>query len=293
MLITLLKKVAALAFAAITATGCATQMDLKKNSDIPQGPSVREIVSRYQAAEKCIAEIPETKGLRIAIENVPEVTGRINMAEGGMGQFMPVNINQMLTTSLHNMGATVVDMSVEQRSAVEWFQQMGAMPRWNYETTAKAEKPLPFSNSKPDFIIRGSISSLDFGHNSSVKELVVAGIGPKERAYTALASSDFSVKTFPSLQHPGGIVIATSGLVQEFTGYEHELGASSFVGSEIKNANFMSVRVGESRRVPMQFAVREMGQYAIGDAITKILLRTQADKAKVAACRVLLQKTQE
>lgn len=271
-----MKKIIALTSIVAALTGCASQ-NMQQHIELVQGPSIRTVVGPYDEAKACMAKIPQAKQIVIGIGDIVDATGHINMAEGGSGAFLPINLTKMMESSFGSMGVQLVDLSRNFRTSVDWYTGLGMMQGSGI--------------ARPNFVVGGTISALDF-LDGNVMEVQIAGVGPKSRMHNAVARGDFSISTFPSVTTPGGKIVALSKLEKQFTAYENEFGVATFVGGGT-GARFASFRVGKGEREPMQYATGYIMDYAAVELAASLLMKTDASQKDVAACHDMLTKAEE
>lgn len=262
---------------------CATApTDLSQPVAVVQGPAIVNVSGPYDAAKACIKNIPETKTIRIGVGDVKDVTGRMNITDSG--SFLPGNSSKMLEAAFSDTGVILVNMSPWYRQAVDWYIAKGMMVGGG-------------SLNSPQFVVEGSISSLDF-LPGKVTEMQIAGVGHNARSYQAVGRGDFSLATFPYNKTTGGFIMATTKIQKQFTAVESDTGVAEFIGGGT-GAKFASFRVGKGEREPMQYAIGYMADYAAVDLIATLLETLSSDgkianrAAAVGECRGLLKSAEK
>lgn len=266
----------AVSLAAMLASGCTTTA---MHTPVPlvEGPPVQTVSGPYDAAKACIAQVPEVKGIRIAVGDIKDTTGKLNIAEGGTGSFITQGATDMFHSTLAEIGVQLVELSPEYRSTIDWL----------------ASKNVKGGIKTAQFIVMGSIPSLDF-LPGSVMELSVRGIGPKHRAYQAVGRMDVRLTTLPFGRTAGGVVAASSSVDKQFMAVETEFGVGTFVGGG-SGLSYVSFRIGAGKREPMQHAIGFMVDYASVDMLGKLLEQLSAEgkikdrRSQISECRRFLE----
>jgi hypothetical protein len=261
-----------------TLAGCTAGGDLSKPVALVKGPPVQSSsAGPYENALHCLAAIPETKSIRVAVGEILDETGKLNVAEGGTGAFVPKSATDMFYASLVDLGVKAVELTPEYQRTIDWL----------------ASKQVKGGIMTAQFIVLGSIPSLDF-LPGSVAEFSVYGAGPKHRSYQAVGSMNVRLVTLPYNRTVGGVVVAESSVQKQFAAVENEFGVGTFVGTGA-GLTFASFRIGASEREPMQYAVGYMADFAAADLVAKLLTQLSEEKritdrrAAIAACRSLLK----
>lgn len=264
----------------VVLAGCSTTgMTLKTASvsstkKIAQATSpVVNVSGPYDAAKACIARIPRIKELNIGVGKIADNTGKVNVTDGGTGNFISQGTTDFFFNVLYGMGVSVTDLTSDQQADVTFIASAGVKG----------------SMRTPSFIVRGSVTALDFAEQSNVGELSLYGFGPKTRAYNAVGRMDVRLVTLPGGKLPSNIEVATSSVFKQFLAVETETGFGSFIGSG-PGLTFASFRFGESMREPMQYTMGFMVDYAAGDMILQLLQKEGDAGQRNAAeqCRALL-----
>lgn len=259
------------AASALFLAGCTT-------APVPMvmGPPVQTHESPYQDAMACIAGIPEVKGLRIAVGNIADNTGKVNLAEGGTGSFITKGATDKFNSRLARVGVRLIVLGDNYRELVDWIGQRGV------EQTI----------ASPQFLLTGSITSLDF-MPGKVMEIGAFGASLRGRTYNANGDMDVQIVTFPDGKVPGGYVFSSSSLSKQFAAVEVDAGYASFIGSA-PGITFGSFRIGAGKREPMQHAIGFMVDFAVVELIAGLVERLSVDgqiidrRGETARCRSLL-----
>lgn len=252
----------------ITASAAATTKIVSVSSPVVQ------VAGPYDAAKACIARIPGINQLNIAVGPIADNTGKSSMTEGGTGSFVSQGTTDFFFNALGALGVSVTDLTPAQQADVTFIASAGVKG----------------SMRTPNFIVRGSVTALDFAQQSNVAELSVFGFGPRTRAFNALGRMDVRLVTLPGGSAPSNISVVSSSIAKQFLAVETEAGFASFVGNTA-GLTYASFRLGQSVREPMQHTMAFMVDYAAGDLVLKLLMSqgTSAQKAAAAECRPLLE----
>lgn len=267
--------VAALLGGLLLVAGCTTT-SMQQPVALVLGPPVQSVSGPYDAAKACIAQVPEIKGVRVAVGNINDTTGKLNVAEGGTGSFITQGATDMFHSTLAEIGVQLVELSPEYRGTIDWL----------------ASKDVKGGIKTAQFIIMGSIPALDF-LPGSVVEASYRGVGPKHRAYQAIGRMDVRLTTLPFGTTAGGVVVASSSVDKQFMAVETEFGVGTFVGAGT-GLSYASFRIGEGKREPMQYTIGFMVDYTAVDLLSKMLEQLSAEgkikdrRAQIGACRKLL-----
>jgi curli biogenesis system outer membrane secretion channel CsgG len=300
-LIRIAASIAAAAMIAVTLSGCATMDGGSMASLAKNGPSTKAIAQHasavvtitgpYDAAKQCIAKIPEVKTLTIAVGDIKDDTGKVNVTDGGTGSFIGNGASNMFNATLASLGVKLEDLSPEYRQTIDWMNSKGAGMIEGTDTHGK--KVLVANVLLPQLMLLGSVTSLDFLPGTSA-EATLFGIGPKTRAYSALGAMKVRLVTLPNGKAPGGQVLATSAPSKQFAAVENSLGFSSFVGAG-PGVTYASFDITSGQREPMQYTLGYLADYAAVDMIGTLLENLSAKnliddrRPAIAACRALLE----
>ncbi len=225
----------------------ASARDTGRPDPVAQGPAPiqADLVSPYADALSCVSTqlTPDQRKLAFGVAYFADRTGKEAYApENASGKFLSQGTEDMLMTSLHKAGVTVVELNAPYRAMMDWVVQH-QLARFRKEGLAV---------NFPDVIISGSFDTLDFipGHTD---EVVVSGIGGGINRNSVLVKLDARATwmpgTFEGKVLPAGQMVTGVSIAKRVVGYENKFGLTSFFGGR----TLFELNVDHAGREPLQY----------------------------------------
>ncbi len=229
----------------------------KKDAALVQGPPVRNIVTPFDPALRCL------KGrigndLAFSVGNVTDSTGKEQYSDGGSGKFVTQGAGDMIQSALFTAGLTVVNRRDPNIALAE--------SNWGISNIK--------SLSPSDFYVTGSINSLDFIPGGGA-EIELAGVGPRYRQSRILIGLDLAMTS----AHSGELVANTSMQKQIYT---EEFGFST---GRFFDDTLVAIDIGGMEREALHHALRQVLSYATFDLLAQVL-----DPSSVEPCAARVGK---
>lgn len=268
----MIRNIALLGVALAALTACSATVPARQPAPLLAGPPVQTLTTPYDEALACLARtrIPG-RPYTLAVGDVADRTGRISVENGGTGNFVTQGAGDIISSALVKAG--IVGLVERLDTRVPLFEQMQADKKALGDgvsqtiRTAEGETREIRYRAMPegmirgsDFYILGSINTLDFGISSGGGEVMVAGIGARNRQFRAVVGLDLRLVHTPSTR-----VVSAVSLQKQIVGQEVGAGVGRFFGNYL-----VEIDLGDKKNEPMQMAMRSMLQLAVFDLLTDL-----------------------
>jgi curli biogenesis system outer membrane secretion channel CsgG len=230
-----------------------------------QGPDITENKTRHTDGLNCVAsKIDISKRLRVAVDAIPDKTGKVNSAEGYK---VTQGVESMAITAL----AKIPAVQVVERRNVEAF---------NMETELTDKKRIgdgqkyPLSNGRTlnyrplltgkvngaDYYITGAITEVNYNIHSGGQILDVSGLSFGKKTVVMNVALDLRIVDVKTLD-----VIDAVTLQKQFVGLRTQNGLYRFIDKEL-----VSFDNGASTDEPLQLGIRSLVERGVSRLVGKL-----------------------
>lgn len=220
--------------------GCAPT---SQNVNLVEGPAIADVVTPFDKALACLdGKIDKRFGF--AVGNVPDATGRESYNGAGTGKYITQASGDIVQSALFKTGVKVINRRDVGSTALE--------ANWGLRDLQ--------SQMKANFVITGSVNSLDFipGAGAFVN---VGGFGARYRQNRILVGLDLAMTNLAT-----GQVLANIALKKQISADESGLFGTDFTNNQIVDAD-----IGGARREALNDALRSMLQLATYELLIQMM----------------------
>lgn len=231
-----------------------------------QGPPVQNATTPYTKALECLAQyVPKYKRVSIAVDNIPDLTGKYSVYEGGYE--VTQGAEDMAISALGEthayylvertaLGIPLMELKLANKYILRGYHNYNNIKVGN----GYARKLYDGEFVGSDYVLTGAITGIDYNIDSGGFDLTIDGIGGGYRAFAMDVTIDLRLINTKTTH-----IVMVLPLNKEIWGYENKAGVVHFFGQTLVEFN-----AGRIRQEPIDLAVRAVLEDGIFDMTKKL-----------------------